>query len=239
MTYQDWTDPEFARKWSEKRSSRNPLRPQQLEMLLAILEDEFEPGKTIIDLGYGSGIVEQMIFERMPHAQIVGVDRSEAMMALAAERLKPYPFRFVPVRHDLAELASILGPSSPLPRQQYQVAISIQALHHLTPEQMQAAYFTLYDILEPKGLFLLMDRIAVSTPALWSVYASLWRLLEQQHGVNIQEGDSYEEHAAFVKAGGDLPAPLEDHLCWLRDAGFEAACLHLHSNRALIAARKT
>ena len=28
------------------------------------------------------------------------------------------------------------------------------------------------------------------------------------------------------------------HLGWMRDAGFEAACLHLHANRALIAGRK-
>jgi cyclopropane fatty-acyl-phospholipid synthase-like methyltransferase len=202
-------------------------------MLLAILEDEFEPGKTILDLGYGSGIVEQMIFERIPQAQIVGVDRSEAMMVLAAERLKPYPFRFIPVRFDLAELSSIIGPSSPLPRQQYQIVISIQALHHLTPEQMQAAYLTIYDILEPRGLFLLLDRIAINTPHLWSAYQSLWRLLK------LQEGETYEEHLTHIAAHGDLPAPLEQHLRWLNDGGFEAACLHLHTNRALIAAWKS
>lgn len=232
MTYHDWLDPETARRWSEDNTSRNPLRLPQLEMLLAILEDEFEPGKTILDLGYGSGIVEQMIFERIAHAQIVGVDRSEAMMDLAMERLKPYPFRFISVNYDLAELPSIIGPNSPLPRQQYQIVISVQALHHLTTEQMQAAYLTIYDILEPQGLFLLVDRIAVRTPTLWNAYQSLWRLL------NVDEGQSHEEHLAQVAAHGDFPAPLEQHLRWLRDAGFEAACLHLHTNRALIAARK-
>ena len=238
MKPHDWTDPETARQWSADAARRNPLRPQQLDMLLAILEDEFQPGKTILDLGYGSGIVEEMIFERIPHAQIVGVDRSEAMMALATERLKPYPFRFIPVSHDLAEFASILGPASPLPRQFYQIAISVQALHHLTPEQLQAAYLTLYDILEPGGLFLLLDRIAVSTPELWSAYESMWRLLKEQTGTDVQQGKTYEEHLTHVAAQGDQPASLEDNLFWLRNAGFEAACLHLHTNRALIAARK-
>src|SRR5690606_41446870 len=116
MTYQNWSDPETARKWDEDNTSRNPLRPQQLEMLLAILEDEFEPGKTILDLGYGTGVVEQMIYERIPAAQIVGVDRSGALMALAAVRLKPYPFRFIPVHFDRAELSLIIVPASPLPR---------------------------------------------------------------------------------------------------------------------------
>lgn len=231
MTYQYWQDPEFARKWSDDNTRNNPLRLQQLEMMLTLLEAEFEPGKTILDLGYGSGIVEEMIFERLPDSQIVGVDISEAMMALAAERLKPYLFRFIPVRFDLAELPSILGPSSPLPRQQYQIAISIQALHHLTQEQMQGAYLALYDILEPNGLFLLLDRIAVP-PELWDVYQSMWRALE------MNEGETYEEHLTRLAKRGDQPVSLEQHLRWLRDAGFEPACLHLHTNRALIAARK-
>lgn len=238
MTFQDWKDPNTARHWDENGTQRNPIRPQQLEILLSILENEFEPGKTILDLGYGSGIVEAMIFERMEHAQIVGIDHSPAMMALAEERLKPYPFRFVSVDYDLAQFSTIIGATSPLPRQFYQIAFSVQALHHLTPEQVQAAYLTLYDILEPNGLFLLQDRIAVTTPALWSVYQSVWGQLETQYGATIQEGETYEEHLEVVASHGDQPASLEDHLEWLRNAGFEAACLHLHANRALIAARK-
>lgn len=238
MTFNDWQDPETARQWSADATRHNSVRTEQLEMLLAILEAEFEPGKTMLDLGYGSGLVEAMIFERMPHAQIVGIDRSEAMMALAEERLKPYPFQFISVRYDLAELGSIIGIHNPLPRQRYQIAFSVQALHHLTPEQMQAAYLALYDLLEPDGLFLLIDRIAVTTPELWTEYTALWRLLEQQHAAVIDEGETFEEHTALVAAHGDQPAALEDHLRWLRDAGFAPACLHLHTHRALIAARK-
>jgi hypothetical protein len=78
-----------------------------------------------------------------------------------------------------------------------------------------------------------MDRISVSTPQLWGAYQSLWRLM------NVQEGDTHEEHVALVAAHGDFPVSLEQHLRWLTDAGFEPACLHLHTNRALIAARKS
>jgi hypothetical protein len=42
-----------------------------------------------------------------------------------------------------------------------------------------------------------------------------------------------------VSQRGDRPATLEEQLRWLREAGFaEVACLHLHTNRALFAARK-
>lgn len=235
---QNWSDPNTASEWSKDANKYNPVRAEQLEMLLAILQNEFEPGKTMLDLGYGSGLVEELIFQQMPNAQIVGVDRSDAMMALAAERLKPYPFQFVPVKYDLTQLPSILGPNSPLPRQRYQIVFSVQALHHLTTEELQGAYLTVYDILEPRGWFLLVDRIAVSKPGLWNAYHSLWRLQEQQHDTAIQEGKDFNDHTAVVAASGDLPISLEQQLRLLSDAGFEADCLHLHTNRAFFAARK-
>jgi hypothetical protein len=54
-----------------------------------------------------------------------------------------------------------------------------------------------------------------------------------------REGATFEAHEQSVRTRGDQPATLEEHLQWLREAGFaEVACLHLHGNRALFAARK-
>lgn len=217
-------------------NAEHPVLNQQLEMLLAILEDEFEPGKTILDLGYGSGLFEAMIFERIPHAQIVGVETSRELAAQAEERLKPYPFRFIPVRYDLTELAAILGPTSPLPRQHYQIVFSVQGLNQLTPEQLQGAYLTIYDILDPGGLLLLLDRAAVSTPRLRRAYQSLRRLLERQHNITIRENNADPLRPTVEHS--DLLSSVDDHLRWLRDASFEPACLHLYADLALIAARK-
>jgi hypothetical protein len=73
---------------------------------------------------------------------------------------------------------------------------------------------------------------------LFSAYRSAWDRLNRLHGASIREGDTFQEHARKVATRGDLPASLEQHLKWLREAGFEAACLHLHANRALFCARK-
>lgn len=237
----DWRNPDLARTWSEKVANGeggNPVRPEHLDMLLHLLEDVFEPGKTLLDLGSGSGIVEQMIFERLPHAQIVGVDRSEAMMALAAERLQDYPFRFVQVIHDLGDLPSLIGIESKLPRQHYQIVFSVQALHHLSREAMTTAYLTIYDILEPGGYFFLIDRMQVESAALFPLYRSLWKRLSRLNHRAVEEGETYLEHVAAVAEQGDQPAPLLWHLEQLKAAGFEADCLHAHGNRAFIAGVK-
>lgn len=235
MVFQDWKDAAHAAGWDAHGDKTNPTRQEQLDIMLSVMADAYQPGKWTLDLGFGSGQVEKMIFDRIPEAKVVGVDSSREMMALAAERLAPYAERYQAVEHDLAQTQALILPEHP-----YQFAISIQALHHLIPVEMQTAYHFIYRILEPGGLFLLVDRMRVDTPALWSVIQSLWARQDRVYGSTIKnhEGATFAEHEQIVRGHGDLPVGPEQHLSWMRDAGFEAAILHLHGNRALIAARK-
>ncbi|MFN8378334.1 MAG: class I SAM-dependent methyltransferase [Anaerolineae bacterium] len=233
----DWRDPELAQSWSGDPTQFNPLRVESLDVLITAIDAVFDPGKTLLDLGSGSGLVEVALFERVEHAQVVGVDRSEPMMALAKENLKPYPFRFIQVRHDLTDAAALAGPNSPLPRQAYQIAFSVQALHHLNREQHQAVYQALASIIEPGGWFFNLDRMHVPEP-LFEVYRAQWARLERTHGFAPDEGENYAAHQALLVRTGDAPLALTEHLTLLAEAGFTASVVYAYANRALIAARK-
>lgn len=236
MAFQDFKDQNTARKWDADTISSNPSRPEQLDMLLTLVEAEYQPGKTILDLGIGSGLIEEMLFQRTPGAQIIGADASSAMIALADERLKPYSSQYITVEHDFTQIASLQ-----LPPRSYQFVISVQTLHHLTDQQMQSAYSYIYNLLETGGLFLLLDRIGVDKSTLFNCYQNLWKRQDRLSGsqVSSSEGQDFADHQRIVRERGDLPMGLERHLQLLRQAGFEAACLHLQTNRALIAARKS
>ncbi|MBW3624241.1 MAG: class I SAM-dependent methyltransferase, partial [Armatimonadetes bacterium] len=185
----DWKNPEFAQEWDRENMRGNPTRPEQLDLLLALLEDELQPGQAILDLGIGSGRVAEMILQRLPAAHLVGVDHSPAMLALARERLAPFAGRFEVVEHDLSDLQTLR-----LPEREYPVAISVQTLHHLEPEANRQALRWLSHCLPDGGLFLTLERIAIRTPHLFSLYKSLWKRLERIYDVNVPGGDSYEEH---------------------------------------------
>ncbi len=232
---QDFQDKATAISWDKDTISANPSRPEQLDMLITLIEDGYQPGKTILDLGFGTGLVEEQIFRRIPVAQIVGVDASQAMMELAHPRLEAFKDQYVTVQHDLSQLDGLQ-----LPERDYQFVFSVQTLHHLTDEQMQMAYHFIYNTLEAGGLFLLLDRIAVEKSALYDCYQSLWRRQDRVYGSQVAsgEGATHTEHQAVVRTRGDIPMGLERHLELMREAGFEAACLHLQTNRALFAARK-
>jgi tRNA (cmo5U34)-methyltransferase len=230
---EDWTDAATAKSWDADPVSHNPLRVEQLDILLTLLESEYRPGKAILDIGLGTGMVEELIFERVPGAYVVGVDFSEAMLEIARRRLHPYREQYEVVVRDIREISWLK-----LPAHDYQVAISVQTVHNVEDVYKKPIFDFIYRALEPGGLFLLLDRIAVETPALFPSYRALWDRLSALHNTRMREGETFEEHGSRVAARGDLPASLEQHLAWLREAGFEAACLHLHTNRALFAARK-
>ncbi len=231
--YQDWTDADTARDWSADPTTHNPLRVEQLNIMISILQDLYQPGTAILDIGMGSGIVEELIFNRISGAQIVGIDSSEAMVELARERLHNYRDQYKVVMHDLRDIESVQ-----LPAADYGAVISVQTIHNVPDEHKKKAFALAYRTLDKGGVFLLLDRIAVSTPALFDIYTSVWKQQERVYGARLREGATFEEHGESVKARGDLPAGLEQHLQWLREAGFSATCLHLHGNRALFAAKR-
>ena len=234
MPFHDWKDAQSAASWDARGAQSHPTRTEQLDILLSIMADAYQPGKWVLDLGFGSGLVEELLFQRIPAAQVVGVDMSREMIALAEQRLTPYTGQLQVVEHDLKQIASLRLPDHP-----YQFVIAVQSLHHLLPDEMQATYRFIHRTLEPGGLFLLSDRIRVHPPELWSVFQSVWarqdRVYESDR-VN-HEGTTFADHEQIVRERGDLPVTLEEHLLWLREAGFVPACVHLHANRALIAAR--
>jgi tRNA (cmo5U34)-methyltransferase len=175
-----------------------------------------------------------MLFGRIPRALVVGTDFSEAMLTFARERLAAHTDRCIIVHQDLTRAAE-----TTLPQFEYSAAFSVQVIHNVAHRHKREAFAFVREALMPGGLFLLLDRISVTTPSLFGAYASVWDRLDRVAHAKHREGTTFEEHRQSVARRGDQPATLEEHLAWLREAGFaEVAVLHLHGNRALFAARK-
>ena len=229
----EWSNEGFARRWDATADEGNPTRAEQLDVLLSILEDEHVAGRAILDLGSGSGLMEERIFERLPAARVVGVDGSSTMISLASERLHGRGSRFVAVQHDLTDLAAL-----ELPEEDYGVAMSVQTLHNLPVAAQERAVAFVQEMLVDGGLFLNLDRIRVGNPELYGDYRSVWRRLERLHEDQIAAAATFKGYSREWSTKGEYPTTLEENLSRLRGAGFAAACLHLHGDRALFAARK-
>jgi len=229
-----WLNPTRTSVWDRDPLSGNPVRGEQVDLLLSLIADHYIPGSTILDIGSGSGLVEEQLFRRLPEALVVGVDYSPAMIAMAVKRLAGRDKQFVTVQHDLCNIQA-----APLPERDYRIAFSVQTIHNLPPESQRSVMSWVYKVLAEPGFFFFLDRIAVPGADSFSCYQSVWKRQERVYSSSIDEGGSFPQHQQYLKEQGDSPLTLQENLKIIADAGFQANALDVRGNRALVACVKT
>jgi len=226
-----WTDPERARTWTPEGKPGNVLRPLQLELILTTAA--VRNPRRILDLGCGPGEIDARLLERLPEAELVCLDESAVMLDRAREALRPFEgrVRFVEagIEHDWREAAGA----------PFDLMLASQAVHHVVAAGKRAFYARAFEALNPGGLLLLNDKVAFH-PALFPYMVGIWNQIRAGAGFDAIAADL--EYAPWQEAeilGGDVPDKVDDHLAWLRAAGFDPVdCLWRHGNQALIAALK-
>ena len=230
MAKDAWEEEEFAKSWDAVNAARdNPDRANQLDMLISLLEGVRPEAGWMLDLGAGSGRVETLIFERIPHARVVCLDSSEEMLKLASERLSAHEGRYLSLPGDMNDLEAV-----EFPHALYAAVFSSQALHEIPHESKQAVYEKVYGLLRPGGAFYILDRIEPRFDDLPDEYERVWNRLNRRMDTPM----TFHEYRERYEGKDDYPAKLDEQLGWLVAAGFVAAPLYLHYNRALIVARK-
>lgn len=222
----EWKGQEAAASWDAGGGGQLPTRREQQGILLALLAASEIGDGAILDLGIGSGLVAEAVLDAQPSSQLVGVDFSDAMLAIARDRLSRFGSRLLLVAGDLSQPHSIA-----LPPLSFRAAFSVQTIHHLSDVEKAAAFAWLATLVEPGGVIVIIDRVKVEEP-LFRDWAAVWRKLDPRTPA------TYAEHAEELRQAGDQPALLQDHLAWMEAAGFVASCLHLYGNRAVLVGRK-
>ncbi|MFC7548722.1 class I SAM-dependent methyltransferase [Plantactinospora sp. GCM10030261] len=165
----------------------------------------------ILDLGAGTGLLGGAILDRLPDAELVLVDHSDAMLAKARERFAGNPRVTVEVG-DIRD---------PLPAGPFDAVVSGLAIHHLTHEGKQNLFQRIREVLTPQGVFVNVEQLAGPTPAVEAMY-------DLQHEAHVQRMDCPPDEwaAGRERMKLDICATLEDQLEWLRKAGFgQVDCL--------------
>jgi ubiquinone/menaquinone biosynthesis C-methylase UbiE len=198
-------------------------------VLVSAIARGYRPSDLILDIGMGSGQVEESIFQRIPDARIVGVDSSQAMLDIAAERLRVYSDRYTAIRHDLREIDALEVPDT-----SYRWVISSQVLHEVPHSAQRAVFSFVASVLPQSGTFLYADRVTIDPDHFHDAYGAVWDGWKAKSPQLV--GESFEEFFEQYRAKVDYTATLEQSISWLRDAGLRATPVHLQLNRFLIAA---
>src|SRR5689334_6053115 len=151
-----WHEPEFTATWDQQVADSYPSRAMQVKLLTSLVKDLYQPGKWIVDLGFGSGRVEEQIFRQRGDTRVIGIDSSAAMIDLAQRRLEQWSGQYEAIQHDLAAIDSVRLPSGSC-----QIAISVQVLHHLTQDGQRNLHRWAYKTIEQGGWYLIVDKRAL------------------------------------------------------------------------------
>jgi tRNA (cmo5U34)-methyltransferase len=215
-----WQRPEIAGEFLDRRQAVLPLIDVQEDLVRRIFRRRGQDVARVLDVGAGDGAMTELMCSLYPRAQAVLVDFSEPMLARIERRLGDGGWRAV--RADL----SMSGWRQELPDGRYDAAVSSYAIHHLTTERKRALFVELFELLEPGGMFVNVDVVAIGEP--------LAGLFDEQMAANdaaMREaaGEPPHEHVEsdlFDDHEEDRPDPADSQLLWLREAGFKDVDLH-------------
>ncbi|MGN6638264.1 MAG: class I SAM-dependent methyltransferase [Mucilaginibacter sp.] len=175
--------------------------------------------KTVLDIGAGTGLFTQFIYDVNPNLHFTLADLSAEMLDVARERFEGES-NFHYIELDFSK--------DPLPGK-YDLIISGLAIHHLEDEQKARLYKHIYQSLNDGGLFINADQVAGKNLLFDSLYKYYWRETVSQSGL-----DHEALVQAFERTKLDKLAPLENQLKMLEKAGFnEVDCIYKNMNFAV------
>jgi tRNA (cmo5U34)-methyltransferase len=178
----------------------------------------------ILDLGAGTGLLTQLLWEKHPQGQFQLVDMAPEMLNIAKNRFSGHGnFEYINedyLKYDFDGL--------------FDMIVSSLSIHHLNHQDIKSLYQKAFNHLKPDGLFLNADEVIAPNPHCEETYQKNWMDVIDQ--ANLEEED---KTVILERMKFDNPATLENNLKWLKDAGFkEVDVFYKYYNFVVLYGRK-
>jgi tRNA (cmo5U34)-methyltransferase len=221
--------PDQPTQWSEQNSQifidygsfYVPAREKHARIVTQLLKSVPGLGQ-VVDLCCGEGLLSKHILNTIPTCRLAAYDLSEAMLAKTRVHLKPFNDRVTTRQFDLRALdwrsMTAIG-----------AFVSSLAVHHLNGPEKQQLYLDLHRMLQPGGVFVLIDIVLPTRKVGVKVAAQEWDICVKQ---NIEAASADPAIFKTFKEEGwnfyddptadpiDQPSGLLEQLTWLNEVGF-------------------
>jgi ubiquinone/menaquinone biosynthesis C-methylase UbiE len=236
---QSWQGRERAQKYEQRADLVLPKRQEMLSLIVQLIPFERDKPLQVLDLGTGTGVPAQRVFQDFPRANIICVDKSAEMMEIGRAKLAEYGDRVRFIQADLEDPAWNNG----LP-QKFDAIVSALAFNLLTDKAKQRLFVQCYEMLKPHGCLVFSDRLRAADEAVDRFYLDQWmdfivRQTREVLGKEVTLETVTARQRSLDEAAGVKSAILEDILAWLKQAGFaQVECYWKYFQWAVFGASK-
>ena len=164
---------------------------------------------SILDLGCGTGLELDFIFARVPNARVTAVDLSSEMLARLKARLERawYGPRVEIVQGSYLTMPFTAGG--------FDYAVSVQTMHHFTPDVKMGLYTRIAHALKAGGMYIEGDYVVPPDEerSLLARYDETVKSLRANGIIGVDELVDGKYHI-------DIPLSVQSQVAILREAGF-------------------
>ncbi len=155
--------------------------------------------ESLLDLGCGTGLELEKIFERFPEISVLGIDMTAEMLKLCRKKFEG------------KNLSLICGDyfKTDFGINCFDAAVSFQTMHHFSKKMKEGLYRRVWESLKSGGVYIECDYMVESQAEEDHWFSENERLRAE---MNIPDGEFYHY---------DTPCTVENQLKLLKSAGFK------------------
>ena len=196
----------IAAKYDTHRRCFIPGFDDYYKNSLTLLKTYRNDFKNILDLGAGTGLLTNSIYQLYPDALYTLVDISNEMLKVAKERFS-----------NLDNFKYITGDyTKEIFENNYDLICSALSIHHLAPEAKISIYQNAYNHLEHSGCFINLDQFIASDTVINQIYEKWWLDFIDKSVITAEEKKAWLKRKEL-----DIENSIEDTIQILKKTGFQ------------------
>ena len=119
--------------------------------------EQTQKALNLLDLGCGTGLELEAVFQKAPNARVTGVDLLKEMLSRLVEKYPDKKKQITLVKDSYLEIS--------FPEKKYDYALSVMTLHHLTKEEKVTVYQKIFNTLKDDGIYIEADYVVSPSEA--------------------------------------------------------------------------
>ncbi|NDJ27543.1 carboxy-S-adenosyl-L-methionine synthase CmoA [Campylobacter sp. MIT 19-121] len=184
-----------------------PFYKQNVKLITQLIAHLAPKKAQICDLGCSTASLLFELFSLQKDFVLCGVDEAEAMLSIARKKAKAFK----------AEISFLQGNLNELEFKQHDIFIANYTLQFIRPLQRQALVDKIYHSLNPKGFFILSEKIVYEDAVLAKQMIDIYAEYKQEQGYSHFEIAKKREALENVL----VPYSEKENITMLENSGFK------------------